>query len=918
MANGDARFRPYARALAGLFCTLSCVATVRAQSVSGTGDIAPSPVQSPIWLVGGDMVVGDSSVGVLNIDNGGRVVNDWAYIGNASGGSGTISVAGKDGAGNASTWITAGGTNIGTELGSTGIMTVVNGGVASGDWAVIGSDAGSLGSVTVSDVGSSWTLATPNAFRVGSAGRGTLIVRDGAAVHSGQALIGQSSGGDGSVLVTGRDSVWDPFNNIYVGFDGTGELIVSDGASVSTEGSSAPGAAAALFIGYQAGSTGTVTVSSATADTATIKVTDRVDVGNSGTGTLTISKGGLVRADSDTWIAIDNGATGTLNLQGDATGRGILETGSVNKGDGGATLNLDGGILRALRNTSDFLVGFNTQAVGSEGAWFDTGTYDVGVNSAFSGTSSLNKLGAGILTLTADSTAFSGITQVQAGTLQVDGALGGPVQVDMGARLTGTGRVGATVNRGTIAPGPRTGFGTLTIAGDYAASGGNLEIRTRLGDDTSPTDKLVITGATSGATPVQVTNAGGSGAATQRGIQVVQVNGLSAGQFQLSNPDYVIGGQPAIVAGAYGYVLQKESSDGNWYLRSSLKDVTVPGPGTDPAPGVPTAPPGGGGEASPDGPLLYQPGVPVYEAYANTLLLLSQPSTLRQRVGNRQYDPADSRRDGAWVRLEGAGGQFKPSTSTTLERLNIDGWKAQFGIDRDLYAGQQDSRLIAGLAMHYGSANTRASSSFGNGSIGTTSYGLATTLTWYGKDGAYVDAQAQANLFDSDLRSRLAGKLQDGQKAQAYVFSLEGGKAFALDDGFALVPQAQLSYVTARFGSFDDTFGARIDNNRTSSLLGRVGLALDYRQSWQDARGRRQQANYYGVVNVKHEFLDGSRMHVADVPVDSRLRRTWTGVGLGVNHRHDERYDFYGEVAADTDFAGSYALSATAGIRIAF
>lgn len=721
--------------------------------------------------------------------------------------------------------------------------------------------------------------------------------------------------------------MWDPFNNIYVGFEGMGELTVSDGASVSTEGSSAPGASATLFIGYGAGSTGTVTVSSATANTATIKVTDRVDVGNSGTGTLTISKGGLVRADSATWIAVDNSGTGTLNLQGDATGRGILETSSVNKGDGGATLNLDGGILRALRNTSDFLVGFNTQAVGSEGAWFDTDTYDVVVNSAFSGTSSLNKLGAGILTLTADSTAFSGITQVQAGTLQVDGALGGAVQVDAGARLTGTGRVGATVNRGTIAPGPRTGFGTLTIAGDYTASGGDLKIRTRLGDDNSPTDKLVITGATSGATPVQVTNVGGSGAATQRGIQVVQVNGLSAGQFQLSNPDYVIGGQPAIVAGAYGYVLQKESSDGNWYLRSSLKDVTVPGPGADPAPGtplpgepdpgVPTAPPGGG-SAGPDGPLLYQPGIPVYEAYANTLLLLSQPSTLRQRVGNRQYDPADVRRDGAWVRLEGAGGQFQPSASTTLERLNIDGWKAQFGIDRDLYAGQGDSRLVAGLAMHYGSANTRASSSFGNGSIGTTSYGLATTLTWYGKDGAYVDAQAQANLFDSDLRSRLAGKLQDGQKAQGYVFSVEGGKAFALDDGFALVPQAQLSYVTARFGSFDDTFGARIDNNRTSSLLGRVGLALDYRQSWQDARGRRQQANYYGIVNVKHEFLDGSRMHVADVPVDSRMRRTWTGIGLGVNHRHDERYDFYGEVAADTDFAGSYALSATAGIRIAF
>nr|WP_304528813.1 autotransporter outer membrane beta-barrel domain-containing protein [Achromobacter sp. MFA1 R4] len=896
----------------------------RAQAVWGTGEIVPSLVQTPDWVIGGDLVVGDSSAGALTIENGGTVVNDWAYIGNLAGGVGTITVSGTDGSGNASTWTSSGGVYIGAQWGSIGSMLIQDGGVASGSFANIGTDNGSEGTVTVTGAGSAWTLSTPSAFTVGLSGRGTLVVANGAAVHSGQAIIGWDIGGDGRVSVTGPGTVWDPANNIYVGFDGTGDLSVRDGATVSTAGSSGPGAASTLYIGYGAGGIGTVTVSSTTADIASLGATDRVSVGVGGAGTLTIGKGGLVRAGSHTWIAIDSTATGTLNLQGDATGRGILETGSVIKGDGAANLYLDGGILRATRSTADFLVGFSTQAVGAEGAWFDTDTHDVGVNSAFSGTSSFNKLGAGILTLVADSSAFSGTAQVQAGTLQVDGALGGPVQVASGARLTGTGRVGSTVNRGTIAPGPRTGFGTLTIAGDYVADGGSLDIRTMLGDDNSPTDRLVITGGTAGATPVNVTNAAGSGAATQRGIQVVQVNGLSAGQFQLANPDYVIGGQPAIVAGAYGYVLQQEPSDGGWYLRSSLKDVTAPEPGGVPpvpgaeAPVVPSVPPGAGGTPGAEEPLLYQPGVPVYEAYANTLLLLSQPATLRQRVGNRHYDPADSKRDGAWMRLEGTGGQFKPSVSTTLGRQNMDGWKAQFGIDRNLFADQDASRLVAGLTMHYGSANTRASSTFGNGSIATTSYGVATTLTWYGKDGAYVDAQAQANLFDSDLRSNLAGKLKDGQAAHSYVLSVEAGKAFSLDEGFALVPQAQLSYVTAHFGSFDDTFGARIDSDKNNSLAGRLGLALDYKRSWRDGRGRSQQASYYGIVNLKHEFLDGSRMHVADVPVDSRLRRTWGGISIGMNHRHDERYDFYGEVAADADFAGSYALSAMAGIRIAF
>ena len=59
-----------------------------------------------------------------------------------------------------------------------------------------------------------------------------------------------------------------------------------------------------------------------------------------------------------------------------------------------------------------------------------------------------------------------------------------------------------------------------------------------------------------------------------------------------------------MIAGAYGYRLYKGGAstptDGDWYLRSSLLN--------DPT--GPQAP-------------LYQPGVPVYEAYGQTLLSLT-------------------------------------------------------------------------------------------------------------------------------------------------------------------------------------------------------------------------------------------------------------------------------------------------------
>ncbi|MCH1999496.1 autotransporter outer membrane beta-barrel domain-containing protein, partial [Achromobacter xylosoxidans] len=185
-----------------------------------------------------------------------------------------------------------------------------------------------------------------------------------------------------------------------------------------------------------------------------------------------------------------------------------------------------------------------------------------------------------------------------------------------------------------------------------------------------------------------------------------QVNGLSAGQFNLANGDYVIDGRPALVAGAYGYTLQQDSGDGSWYLRSALTD-----------PGSPQT--GGGSPAPAPGP-LYQPGVPVYEAYANALMQLSKLPTLRQRVGDRLYEPQGAGRNGVWARMEGSTSRLEPAVSTTGQRQDIDDWKMQIGVDRVL-AGQEDgSRLVGGLALHYGTSDTRVSSVYGNGSIDTT------------------------------------------------------------------------------------------------------------------------------------------------------------------------------------------------------
>lgn len=68
--------------------------------------------------------------------------------------------------------------------------------------------------------------------------------------------------------------------------------------------------------------------------------------------------------------------------------------------------------------------------------------------------------------------------------------------------------VGSLTNTGVIRlAGGKTG-NTLTVNGDYTG-GGTLIINTVLGDDTSATDKLIVTGNTSGDTGVVVNNVRG-------------------------------------------------------------------------------------------------------------------------------------------------------------------------------------------------------------------------------------------------------------------------------------------------------------------------------------------------------------------------------------------------------------------------
>ena len=158
----------------------------------------------------------------------------------------------------------------------------------------------------------------------------------------------------------------------------------------------------------------------------------------------------------------------------------------------------------------------------------------------------------------------------------------------------------------------------------------------------------------------------------------------------------------------------RRPGDGDWYLRSSL--INPPG---SPAPPAPAGP-------------LYQPGVPLYENYAQVLLGMNELPTLQQRVGNRYWGGSDAMARaglsaGTGRRLTRAVGVLGPRrghaadlqpSNTTGSTYSADQMKVQAGLD-GLALENERGRLIVGLTAQYGltTANVARSSATAGSSV---------------------------------------------------------------------------------------------------------------------------------------------------------------------------------------------------------
>ncbi|MDR3439989.1 beta strand repeat-containing protein, partial [Telmatospirillum sp.] len=355
-------------------------------SVSAVGiDIGGfSAAPSTLTVTGGstvtatsNLLVGYNGNGTLAIQSGGTVSANEVIVGDQASASGTVTVDGSGSSLTSSTDLVVG-------FYGAGHLTVSNGARVTNANGYIGYEPGFANDATVTGAGSTWT--NTGALVVGggltTAGNGSLTIDAGGTVNADGVFIGYQVGSVGAITIQGSNSILANTAGLAVGYGGTGTLLVLNGGTTSSN-----------FGAIGGFSSGTVTV-----DGAGSKWTDTGDliIGSHGAGTLTLANGGVTSVAGIVYLAQAAGSVGTLNIGAapgsTAVGAGTLTASTIELGAGTGTINF---------NHTDTAYVFSAAIIGP-------GT--------------INQI-SGVTDLTADSGLFTGATNITGGRLAVNGSL---------------------------------------------------------------------------------------------------------------------------------------------------------------------------------------------------------------------------------------------------------------------------------------------------------------------------------------------------------------------------------------------------------------------------------------------------------------------------------------------------------------
>ncbi|QRY79822.1 autotransporter outer membrane beta-barrel domain-containing protein [Pseudomonas sp. PDNC002] len=484
-------------------------------------------------------------------------------------------------------------------------------------------------------------------------------------------------------------------------------------------------------------------------------------------------------------------------------------------------------------------------------------------------------------------------------------------------------------------------YKTLTVDGDFTG-GGHLLMNTYLGDDTSETDKLAITGNTSGETRVTVNNTTGPGDETLEGIQMITVGGTSAGEFKSDR----------VTEGGYEYVLRRggsfvgsTGSNSDWYLTSYKPtepedpDPIDPGP-EDPGPVDPGPEDPGPVDPGPEdpGPIAPTPEKPAPSdkdrvrqpeggsytaniAAANTMFL----HRLHDRTGNLTYlDPDTGKEVTSMLWMRNVDGSTRWEDSTGQLKTEANRYVLQIG--SDLYRKETDNGdwvlgVMAGYANGNSTTKSRITGYRSRGEI--DGYSVGVYGTWYenkqDENGAYVDSWVLWNEFDADVKGDQLAK--ENYDLKGITASIEAGKTFEVakteSASYYVQPQAQVVYMGVKADSHREANGTKVTGKGDGNVMTRLGARAAVRSN--QAGGF---ANTYGVepyveTNWIHNSKDfGAKMGSSKFEMDGAS--DIFEVKLGATSKVNSRVNVWGEVGKQYGDNGYRDQAVTLGLKVNF
>ncbi|EMO7865590.1 autotransporter outer membrane beta-barrel domain-containing protein [Citrobacter amalonaticus] len=633
-----------------------------------------------------------------------------------------------------------------------------------------------------------------------------------------------------------------------------------------------------------------------TGDTTVLSGTLRTDVDGAlgATATLAINSGAKADLNGTTQSAgrlntLQNGTLalndGTLNLSQGGSVQGEIT--------GGGQLNVNGGVLTVEGVNSDMTAGVAV----ADGATVMLASPDTVLGGA--GAGDVTVASGGMLA----GQGLVGGNVVNSGMLIAMNALPGHESASAGLLTLG----GNLSNSGTVnLAGSKTG-NQLVVNSNYTGSDGLMVFNTTLNGDNSPTDKLTVHGDTRGNTRVDVNNVGGTGVQTVNGIELVHVDGNSAGDFALENG--------TVEAGAYVYTLAKgtNATAKNWYLTSKWNGAV---PAQEPPVVDPTAPDALRPEAG-----SYISNI----AAANTLF----NHRLHDRLGEPQYTNAlrngDDSVTSLWMRH--VGGHERSSAGDGQLKTQSNRYVLQLGGDIAQWSSDGLDRWHLGVMGGYANEHSNTQSNrVGYGSDGRVSgYSAGLYGTWYQNDadktGMYVDSWMLYNWFDSSVTADR--RERDEYKSKGLTASLEAGYTLKAGEFWGsegtlntwyVQPQAQVTWMGVKDDAHRRKDGTRIETQGDGNIQTRLGVRTYLSSHHKMDDGKQRTFQPFVEVNWIHNTETwGVKMDGTTVSRDGA--RNLGEVRTGVEGKLNDRLSVWGSVGVQMGDKGYSDTQGMLGVK---